>query len=73
MCMLLPLLLLQRLPSIISHSSTDNTRSRSALHLPPQLLNRLLLTVTRLELSLLRIGVRPPWGSSLIAVGRKAC
>lgn len=73
MFLLLPLLLLQRLPTILSDSSAGDTRIKSALQKPAGLLNSLLLAISRVELSLLRTGFRPPCGSSLIAVGRKAC
>lgn len=73
MCLLLPALLMHRLPSILCPSSDRTESGPSSLRLPPRLLNRMLLCVTDAERVLLKLGCRLPIGSSLIAVGRKPC
>jgi SAM-dependent methyltransferase len=40
-------------------------------HVPGPMLNRLLLATTRLENPLIAAGWRLPWGSSVLAIGRK--
>jgi len=71
MCALLPAVVAWRLPSLFGRGSTDSERVTSDLRPVPELLNRLLLTALQLENRVLARGVPLPWGSSIVAVGRK--
>lgn len=71
MCLLLPLLILRRLPSLIRGVRQSADQVRSETELPPAPLNAALRTIVRLENRLILRGLRFPVGSSLIAVGRK--
>ncbi|MBL8815009.1 MAG: class I SAM-dependent methyltransferase [Planctomyces sp.] len=75
---LFPLFILRRLPSILSlrYLRTENRSEQSSsrgshLKMPSSLVNWTLTQVMKLENAGLKSGVRYPWGSSLIAVGRK--
>jgi SAM-dependent methyltransferase len=71
-CLLFPLVVLSRLPSLLfGAKSNADSKPASDLDLPPNWLNRLLEGVVRLENRLIAAGFRFPYGSSLIAVGRK--
>jgi SAM-dependent methyltransferase len=72
MFMLFPLVVLSRVPSLLFRSrSTSAGDVMSDLWLPILPLNALLRTVVKFENRAIGFGVRFPWGSSLIAVGRK--
>lgn len=66
-----PLVVVTRLPSIL-RSRKPPEDARSQLSIPPSPVNAALDFVMRGENALLRRGWRMPWGSSLLAVGRKA-
>lgn len=69
LCPLLPLIALKRCPSLLGarHHSTS-----SDLDQPPAWLNELLFRTLRFENRLIARGLCLPWGSSIIAIGRKA-
>jgi SAM-dependent methyltransferase len=71
MCALLPAVVARRLPSLFGRGSTDSERAISDLRPVPAPLNRLLLTALQIENRILSRGLPLPWGSSLVAVGRK--
>ncbi|MCA9033639.1 MAG: methyltransferase domain-containing protein [Planctomycetaceae bacterium] len=80
MCLLFPLVVLQRLPFIVGRRRMmERTRGGAGTHqnvtsdlaMPSKWLNSLLHSVVRLENRLIRLGMPMPAGSSLIAIGRK--
>ena len=71
MFLLFPLVVLSRLPSILFANRTPSCDVKSDLELPNQMVNTSLRTIVQLENVALGKGIRFPWGSSLIAVGRK--
>jgi SAM-dependent methyltransferase len=71
MSMLLPAVVAWRLPSLFRRGSTDSERAISDLRPVPAPLNRLLLTALQVENRVLARGIPLPWGSSIVAVGRK--
>ncbi len=68
LCGLLPLIALRRLPSILRR---PRHKSSTDLELPAAWLNSLLLRILRAENRQLLRGHRLPFGTSLIAVGRR--
>ncbi len=68
LCPLLPLIVLRRMPSLLSRR-TD--RASNDLVLPPAWLNRWLTTVMRAENLCIARGMSMPWGSSIIAIGKR--
>jgi len=66
-----PLVVLSRLPSILRRKKAA-VDARSQVSLPAAPINATLGLLMRGENWLLRRGWRMPWGSSLLAVGRKA-
>jgi hypothetical protein len=71
MCVLLPAVVAWRLPSLLRRGPTDSEKAISDLRPVPAPLNRLLLTSLQLENCILARGIPLPWGSSIVAVGRK--
>jgi SAM-dependent methyltransferase len=71
MCLLLPAVVAWRLPSLLRRGSADSETANSDLRPVPAPLNRLLLTALQLENRILSRGISLPWGSSIVAVGRK--
>jgi SAM-dependent methyltransferase len=70
LCLLFPLVVLSRLPSIL-FPSRDARSTTSALTAPNRWVNAGLQSVMRVENLAMRSGVRFPWGSSVFAVGQK--
>jgi hypothetical protein len=70
-CLLFPLVVLRRLPSILRNRMGETSRPESDLTVPATWINRLLRGVMRIENRLIEWGVRFPFGSSIIAVARK--
>lgn len=71
LCLLFPLVVLTRLPSMLRARPGDPT-ARSELHRSPaRAINRLLYALLRIENRALARGVQWPFGSSVFAVGRK--
>jgi SAM-dependent methyltransferase len=72
MCLLFPLVVVSRLPSLLFRIHTSSAAEvRSDLRLPVAPLNVLLRTVVTVENRAIGRGMQFPWGSSLVAVGRK--
>jgi SAM-dependent methyltransferase len=71
MCVLLPAVVAWRLPSLLGLGAKDSQTAISDLRPVPAPLNRLLLTALQLENRVLSRGISLPWGSSIVAVGRK--
>lgn len=71
MFVLFPLIVAARLPSLI-FGATPSAAARSDLSLPPRPVNAALRQLVRAENFALDCGVPFPWGSSLIATGRKS-
>lgn len=71
MFLLLPLLVMSRLPSLLFGVSRAGDDVQSDLPLPVAPVNRFLQTVVQVENAALRFGCQYPIGSSLIALGRK--
>jgi hypothetical protein len=71
MFLLLPLLVMSRLPSLLGGVSRAGSDVQSDLKIPSTPVNRLLQTVVLMENTALQFGCRYPIGSSLIALGRK--
>jgi hypothetical protein len=71
MCLLFPLVVLSRLPSLLFGVRRSDGTAESDLNLPPPWLNVCLATMVRWENGLIAKGLRLPFGSSIIAVGRK--
>jgi len=65
-----PLLVATRLPSILGHRKAPDT-ARSQVRVSSAVVNTVLGGMMRGENLLIRRGWRMPWGSSLLAVGRK--
>lgn len=65
-CLLFPVVLLSR---IIGRSRQSVSEMEEK---PGKLVNAILRWITRLEVRLSRLGMRFPWGSTLVAVARKA-
>jgi len=70
LCLLFPLVVLSRLPSMVS-PSREARDARSALTAPSRWVNVAFQSVMGLENLALRKGIRFPWGSSVFAVGQK--
>ncbi len=70
MCLLFPLVVASRLPSIL-RPGRDRSQAVSALKQHSRWSNRLLEMTMGLENSLIGTGVGLPWGSSVFAVGQK--
>lgn len=70
-CLLFPLLVLRRLPSILSRLGGGKSATPSEVAMPPAWLNRLLRGVLRIENRIIDWGIPLPFGSSIVAVGRK--
>jgi SAM-dependent methyltransferase len=71
LCFLFPLVVASRLPGMLRARPGD-PGARSDLHrVPSEAVGRVLLAVLRLENALIARGVRLPFGSSILAVGRK--
>lgn len=76
LCLLFPLLVLRRLPSILSRlirgdTGGGKTASPSEVAMPPAWLNRLLRAVLQIENQIIDWGIPLPFGSSIVAVARK--
>lgn len=71
MFLLFPLVVVSRLPSLLFGNPSPASEVRSDLQLPGKPLNALLRTVVYAENRAIGCGLRFPWGSSLLAVGRK--
>jgi SAM-dependent methyltransferase len=71
MCVLLPAVVAWRLPTLFRRGATNSETASSDLRPVPAPLNRLLLTALQLENRILSRGIPLPWGSSIVAVGRK--
>jgi hypothetical protein len=71
MCVLLPAVVIRRLPTLLLRGAKDSERAISDLRPVPAPLNRVLLTALQLENRVLARGIPLPWGSSIVAVGRK--
>jgi SAM-dependent methyltransferase len=72
MCLLFPLVVLSRLPSLLFGTARDKDAvAESDLALPPKWLNACLMAIVSGENWLIARGMRFPWGSSIIALGRK--
>jgi hypothetical protein len=69
-CALFPAIVLARLPSILGRKPTRD-EAQSDLSLPSRPVNGALLKISSAENSLLRLGLCLPWGSSVLAIGRK--
>lgn len=68
LCCLLPLVIMKRLPSLV----TRNYRTeRSELAQPHPLFNRLLFRILRFENTLIARGIKLPFGSSILSVATK--
>jgi SAM-dependent methyltransferase len=70
MALLFPAVVAARLPSLLG-GMRDTAQAESDIRLPPRWLNEWLSGVVGLENALIGWGLRFPWGSSLLAVGRK--
>ncbi|MDZ4688675.1 MAG: class I SAM-dependent methyltransferase [Planctomycetaceae bacterium] len=72
MCLLFPAVIASRLPSLLFGAAAGkHAVARSDLNLPPRWLNAGLTGIVKLENWSIARGMRFPWGSSIIAVGRK--
>lgn len=71
MCVLFPAVVASRLPSLLRRESADSETAISDLHPARASLNRVLLSALRCENRVITRGCRLPWGSSIVAVGRK--
>ena len=85
LCLLFPLIVLQRLPSILSlrwkpsathranlhGDGTSGDDRRSQLQMPWPAMNELLRKLMKTETAWLRRGLRFPFGRSILAIGRK--
>jgi SAM-dependent methyltransferase len=71
MFLLFPLVVLARLPSILRGGDREAHTARSDLQLPNQMLNSVLRRIVQAENRMIGAGWRFPWGSSLVAIGRK--
>lgn len=76
LCLLFPLLLLRRFPSILirlmrGESGGTGAAAASEVAMPPAWLNGLLLGALKVENRFIDLGVRLPFGSSIVAVARK--
>jgi SAM-dependent methyltransferase len=71
MSLLFPALVARRLPSLFRRGSTNSEQAISDLRPASPPLNRLLLTALQLENHVIARGVPLPWGSSIVAVGRR--
>lgn len=67
-CLLFPLVVAKRLPSMLSRS---REKSSTDLAPPPGWLNRWLLGTLKFENRLIAKGKRLPWGTSIFAIARK--
>jgi len=71
MFLLFPLVVLARLPSILRGGDRDAKTARSDLQLPNRMINTVLQRIVQFENRMIGSGWRFPWGSSLVAIGRK--
>ncbi len=71
MFLMFPLVVLARLPSLMSGTRKRTDETTSDLQQPAAILNHMLYKVVAMENRMLSCGIRFPWGSSLIAVGSK--
>jgi SAM-dependent methyltransferase len=71
MCFLFPLVVCRRLPSLLFGSPAAGADVRSDLKIPHRVINVVLKWIVCSENRAIGSGIRLPWGSSLIAVGRK--
>jgi SAM-dependent methyltransferase len=71
LCLLFPAVVVARLPTLIVRSDTPQDEATSDLAPLPALVNDVLGSVVRFENRLIAGGLSLPWGSSLVAVGRK--
>lgn len=71
MFLLFPAVVMARLPSLLGRAALDVSTVRSDITLPAKPVNTLLKRIVEAENRLILKGVRFPFGSSLIAVGRK--
>ncbi len=71
LCLLFPLLVGSRLPSLLRSGAADATARSDLHHVPAKLTNRALFAAVRAENTLMAHGVRFPFGSSVYAIGRK--
>jgi len=71
MFLLFPAVVLRRLPSLLRREPAGSDEASSDLQPARASLNRVLLSALRLENRLIAQGIRLPWGSSIVAVGRK--
>ncbi len=71
LCLLFPLVVVTRLPTLFRQRRTDAAARSDLKHVPRPLVNDILFSVLRMENSLIERGVRFPFGSSVYAVGRK--
>lgn len=67
-CLLFPLIVLKRLPSMLSRS---RGRTSKDLAQPANWLNHWFLSMLKFENRLIAKGLRLPWGTSLFAIARK--
>jgi SAM-dependent methyltransferase len=68
---LLPLVILKRLPALVGWRRKQSQERQSELQQPSGMVNRLLLLNLQLENRLIARGIRLPFGSSILCVGRK--
>jgi SAM-dependent methyltransferase len=71
MFLLFPLVVLARLPSILRGGDRNARTARSELQLPHRMINSVLRRIVQFENRMIGAGLRFPWGSSLVAIGRK--
>ena len=71
MFLLFPVIVMARLPSLLCRTGIDQAAVRSDIALPTGPVNTLLRKIVEAENRLILKGMRFPFGSSLIAVGRK--
>ncbi len=67
-CLLFPLVVLKRLPSMVRRSQE---RSSTDLAQPPNWLNQGLFRTLKIENRMIAQGWSLPWGTSIFAIARK--
>ncbi len=71
MFLLFPAIVARRLPSVVRRGAANRELIRSDLQPVRASVNRALVSVLHVENRLIARGIRLPWGSSIVAVGRK--
>lgn len=71
LCLLFPLVVASRLPSLLRPKADDESAQSDLHHIPGALTNRALFSAMRAESALIAAGVSLPFGSSVFAIGRK--